>query len=92
MEEIVFYPFFIIYCSILVKQKTFSHDVSYEIATIVIISGGFLVFLVLSIYLVGLGIKKKYGGIMYLYNYHKQQKFHKIHCDDIEQENRNVLS
>lgn len=85
MQEIVFYPFFIIYSSILVKQKTFSRDVTYEFATIVIISGGFFVFLVLSIYLFLLGIKKKYGGIMAWFNRQRQKiKLNKIQYEDID--------
>ncbi len=92
MEEIVFYPFLIIYCSFLVKQKTFSHDVMYEVATIVIISGGFLVFIILSIYLLLLGIKKKYGGILYMYAHYRQEiKFNTIHYDDIHHENTRML-
>lgn len=78
----------------MVKEKTFSHDVSYEIATIVIISGGFLVFLILSIYLLVLGIRKKYGGIVYWYNIQKYKiRLDKMQYEDIDHdEGRTVMS
>jgi len=68
-----------------VKQKTFSGDVTYEFATIVIISGGFFVFIILSVYLFLLGIKKKYGGIIAWYNRQRQKiKLNKIQYEDID--------
>ena len=93
MEEIVFYPFFIIYCGYLVKEKRFEYDIQYELATIIIMSCKFFLFIVLSLYLVFLGIKKKYGGIIYCYNYHKRQiNFNRFQYKDIGHEKRNVIS
>lgn len=50
-------------------------------------------FIILSIYLLILGIRKKYGGLMYCYNHYKHGlKFNKIQFEDIDHENRSVIS
>jgi hypothetical protein len=42
-------------------------------------------FVILSIYLLFLGIKKKYGSIMYLYNHHRRElRFNRVQYDDID--------
>jgi hypothetical protein len=93
MEEIVFYPFFMIYVGYLVKEKSFEYDVQYEIATVIIIGCKFLMFIVLSIYLLFLGIRKKYGGFIYFFNHYKRDlRFNRVPYENIDNENRSLIS
>jgi hypothetical protein len=50
-------------------------------------------FIVLSIYLLFLGIRKKYGGVMHFYNHHKRDlRFNRVPYENIDNENRSVIS
>lgn len=50
-------------------------------------------FLILSVYLFLLGIKKKYGGIIAWYNRQRMNiKLNKIQYEDIDHEEKPVLS
>lgn len=52
-----------------------------------IISGGFLVFLILSGYLIVLGVRKKYGGIVYWYNMQRYRfRLNKMQYENIDHE------
>jgi hypothetical protein len=59
----------------------------------IIIGCKFLMFIVLSIYLLFLGIRKKYGGFMYFFNHYKRDlRFNRVPYENIDNENRSVIS
>lgn len=67
IEAIIYYPFFIVYCSFLTTDNTFALNQYYRGATIGFAVIAEFIMLVVTIILVFVGMKRKYGAIFYCF-------------------------